>query len=165
MDEFVVDSLGEYQGKKLKAIDRGKLEADAADESLKTAAQTMKGLLEAIKSKLPEVKEVRLTHRLKDSAACLVADEFAPSAYMDRLMRRAGRTEQAPAMQRILELNPEHPLVQRLQHLHQTNALDPRVTQLAEILYDQATIAEGSRVKDPAAFARRVNELLVQNLG
>ncbi len=164
MDEFVVDSLSEYQGKKLKAIDRGKLEADGADESLKAAAEKMKGLLDTIKSKLPGVKEVRLTHRLKDSAACLVADEFAPSAHMERLLRRAGRGDEAPASERILELNPDHALVQGLQRLYEVSALDPRVGQLAEILYDQATIAEGSRVKDPAAFARRVNEMLVQTL-
>lgn len=164
MDEFVVNSLPDYQGKKLKASDRGKLEADAADESLKAAAEKMKGLLETIKSKLTGVKEVRLTHRLKDSAACLVADEFAPSAHMERLLRRAGRGDEAPATQRILELNPDHALVQGLQRLYDASALDPRVGQLAEILYDQATIAEGSRVKDPAAFARRVNEMLVQTL-
>lgn len=162
MDEFVVGSLSEYQGKKLKAIDRGKLETDAADEPLKAAAEKMKGLLDTIKGKLPDVKEVRLTHRLKDSAACLVADEFAPSAHMERLMRRAGRGNEAPATQRILELNPEHPLVQGLQRLYAASAIDPRVGQLAEILYDQATIAEGSRVKDPAAFARRVNDLLTR---
>lgn len=164
MDEFVVNTLSKYQDKALKAIDRGKLDEDSADDSLKQLGEKMKGLLELVKSKLTDVKEVRLTHRLKDSAACLVADEYAPSAYMERLMRRAGRGDEMPASQRILELNPDHPLVQSLEKLHAANPADERLGQLAEILYDQATIAEGSRIKDPAAFARRVNDLLLKSV-
>jgi molecular chaperone HtpG len=160
MDEFVVSSLNEYDGKPLKAADRGKAEEEP--ESLKQAAEKMKDLLAAVKEKLPTLKEVRLTSRLKESAACLVADENAPSAYMERLLKRAGRSAEAPPIQRILELNPEHPLVQGMQRLHDADKADPRVAQLAEILYDQAVIAEGSRVQDPAAFARRINDLLVK---
>ena len=107
---------------------------------------------------------MRLTSRLKDSAACLVADEHGMSAHMERLMKRVGRGEEAPPAQRILELNPDHALVQAMQKLYQKNPADDRVQDIAAVLYDQAVIAEGSRINDPAAFAKRINTLLVNGI-
>jgi len=106
------------------------------------------------------VKEVRLSTRLKESAAILVADEGAMSAHMERLMQRLGRGEEVKPAKRVLELNPDHPAVVALEDLRQRQADDPRVEAYGRLLYDQAVIAEGSRIKDPAAFARRVNELI-----
>jgi molecular chaperone HtpG len=97
---------------------------------------------------------------LKESAAVLVADEGAMSAHMERLMQRMGRGEDMPPAKRVLELNPSHPAVQTLRVLSEANPTDPRVESFGRLLYDQAVMAEGSRVKDPAAFARRVNELI-----
>lgn len=164
IDEFVIGSLGEYQGKPLKAIDRGQLESDQNDDKLKKQAEDFKALFEFLKGKLPQVKELRLTSRLSESAACLVADEYAMSAHMERLMRRAGRADEAPPAQRILELNPKHPLVAKLRTMWQTNPTDARVTDIASVLYDQAVIAEGSRIQDPSAFARRINDLIVSGI-
>ena len=163
IDEYVAGSLHEYKGKTLRAVDRGHIEADQdAAQRLKAAEQRLKGLLETLKGKLNEVKDVRLSTRLKDSAAVLVADEGAPSAHLERLMQRLGRAEDVPAARRILELNPDHAAVQALEQLHTRDPNDPRLETYARLLYDQAVIAEGSRVQDPAAFARRINELIVK---
>ena len=165
IDEFLIDSLGEYQGKRLKAIDRGQVDSDSSDEKIKTRTTELKSLLELIKAKISGLKEVRYTSRLKDSAACLVADEHGMSAHMERLMKRVGKSEEGQSAPRILELNPDHALVQAMEKLYQKNPADDRVQEIAAVLHDQAVIAEGSRVSDPAAFAKRVNALLVNGIG
>ncbi len=82
-------------------------------------------------------------------------------AHMERLLARMGRAKEVPDSKRVLELNPEHPAVQALQKLHAQSPTDKKLESYARLLYDQAVIAEGSKVRDPAAFARRINELLV----
>lgn len=161
IDEWVVPSLTEYKGKKLKAVDKGELGEVKLDEEKKKAFQP---LLDLMKTKLGEVKEARLTNRLKESAVCLVADEGALGAHMERLMHRMGRGQELPDSKRILEVNAEHPAIQALQQLHAQNAADPRLDKYCRVLYDQAVIAEGSKVKDPIAFAQRINELLVKDV-
>lgn len=165
IDEFMINALNEYQGKRLKAIDRGQVDADASDEKIKAKTNELKSLLELLKTRLANLKEVRYTTRLKDSASCLVADENAMSAHMERLMKRVGRAGEAPPAPRILELNPDHALVQAMEKLYQKNPSDDRVQDIASVLHDQAVIAEGSRIPDPAAFAKRVNALLVNGIG
>jgi molecular chaperone HtpG len=162
IDEFFVGSMHTYKDKRLKAVDRGEVEPDpTAEEQKKAAAEKYAGLLAALKGRLgDEVKDVRLTTRLKESAAVLVADEGAMGAHLERLLQRMGRGEEAPPSKRILELNPDHPAVEALQEIYDQNAKDERIEAYGRILYDQAVIAEGSRVKDPSAFARRVNELM-----
>jgi molecular chaperone HtpG len=103
---------------------------------------------------------VRLSKRLTDSAACLVADEGAMTAHMERLMQRMGRDAHG-ADRRVLELNPTHPAVTALRDLYEKSPQDARVEGHARLLLDEAVIAEGSKVKDPAAFARRINDLLI----
>jgi molecular chaperone HtpG len=154
IDEFVATSLPEYKGKKLKAADRADTE--------KKEDESFKPLLDAIKSKLPEVKEVRLSTRLKESAAVLVPDEHAPSAYFERIMKRAGRDKDLPKSQRMLELNPDHPAIQSLKTLHANNPTDPRIESFTRLLYEQALIAEGSKIQDPAAFAKHINDLIIK---
>ena len=161
IDEFAAPALDEYDGKKLQAADRGELEAGADEQAKKSAEEGQyKALLEYLKGKLPEVSDVRLSTRLKESAACLVADERGMTAHMERLLQRMGRHEDE-APKRILELNGEHPAVRALRDLHEKKPDDARVESYARLLLDQAVIAEGSRPKDPVAFARRINELLV----
>lgn len=160
IDEFVMSHLSEFKGKKLKAVDRGTAESDVTDEQ-KQQDEAFKPLIESLKTKLPEVKDVRITHRLKESAAVLIADEFAPSAHMERLMARMGQPSQPGSFKRTLELNPDHPAVQKLKSLFEANAENPLVETYAKLLVDQATIAEGSAIADPAAFARRVNQVMV----
>lgn len=162
IDEYVVTSLSQYKDKPLKAVDRGRID-DADAEKLKEANERLKDLLAYVKEKLGEdVKEVRLSARLKESAACLVADEHAMSAHMERLLQRMGRGDSVPPTKRILELNPDHPVVATMNKLHGQDKASPKLETYARLLLDQAAIAEGSRVKDPAAFAKRLNELMAE---
>jgi molecular chaperone HtpG len=163
IDEFLVSSLRDYKDKPLKAADRGEVKSDETDEQ-KQQAETFKAVLGALKEKLgDDVADVRLSRRLKESAAVLVADEGAMSAHMERLMARLGRAE-GPAGKRVLELNPDHPAVAAIKRTYDANPADDRVAQLGRLLLDQATIAEGSRIVDPAAFARRINDLIVRSV-
>jgi molecular chaperone HtpG len=162
IDEFTVDALREFKGKTLKAADKGTLpDATVAEEKTKE----LQPLLDYMKEKLPEVKEVRLSARLKESAAVLVTDEHAPSAFMERLMQRIDQGRDMPVSKRILEINADHAAVQAMRQLLERDAKDARLEDYCHLLYDQAVIAEGSKVNDPVAFARRVNELLVKVAG
>ena len=167
IDEFLVGTMHSYKDKRLKAVDRGEVEPDpTAEEQKKAAAEKYAGLLAALKGRLgDEVKDVRLTTRLKESAAVLVADEGAMGAHLERLLQRMGRGEEVVPSKRILELNPNHPAVEALNKLYEQNAKDERIEAYGRILYDQAVIAEGSRVKDPSAFAKRVNDLIAKAAG
>jgi molecular chaperone HtpG len=161
VDEFVFPSLGEYKGKRLRAADRGEPEGKG-EERKPEPGEAYRKLFGRLKELLPEVAEVRLSGRLRESAACLVAAEGAASAHLERLMRRMGRGDEVVSAPRILELNGEHAAVAALRDLYAKSPDDPRVGEYARLLYDQAVIAEGSKVKDPAAFARRINDLLVR---
>jgi molecular chaperone HtpG len=160
IDEWVVSSLTEYRGKKLKAADKGEVPGDTLPAEEK---QKYEPLLKFMQEKLPEVKEVRLSSRLKESAACLVSDEWAMGAHMERLMQRMGRAGEVPSSKRILELNPRNPAIQAIETLYGKNASDPRLDRYVRLLYDQAVIAEGSRIKDPVALAQRINDLLTRD--
>jgi molecular chaperone HtpG len=159
-DEFVIESVREYKGKVLKAIDKVGLDQANISDEQKTRLQP---LLDYLKSQLPDIGDARLTNRLKESAVCLVADENAMSASMERLMARMQRDKPMPASKRILEVNPEHPLVQALEKLVAKDTSDARLERYARLLYDQAVIMEGSKVKDPLVFAQRLNELLLKD--
>jgi molecular chaperone HtpG len=160
IDEFVAQALTEYKGKKLQAIDRGELASEPVDEAKK---QRFQPLLDFLRQQLPELKDVRLSRRLRDSAAVLVTEEGALGPHMDRLLQRFGRADEIPPSKKILEVNPDHPAVQAIEKIHAKNPKDSRLTDYAVILYEQALVAEGSRVRDPVAFARRINELLVKD--
>ncbi len=160
-DEFVVDTLREYKGKKLVAIDLA--DADDNKDELKQHEESYKGLLSMLKDKLgAAVKDVRLTTRLKDSAAVLVTDAGAMSPHIERLMRQMGRGNEVPESKRILELNPTHPAVQAVQALYEKDANDPRVEAYGSLLHDQAAIAAGEKLSDPTSFAKRVNDLITK---
>ena len=161
IDEYLVSHLSDYKGKKLKAADKGDAPATEETAEQKAAAEQFKPLLEDLKKKTADATaDVRLSHRLKESAACLVADEYAPTAHLERLMRRMGQGVDRAPVKRTLELNPEHPTVRKLLAMFTANGSDPKVEDYARLLLDQATIAEGSAISDPAAFARRVNALM-----
>jgi molecular chaperone HtpG len=154
IDEFVMSTLGEYKEKKVQAADRGEVE--------KKEDSRFEGLLKILAAKLPKVKEVRLSGRLKESAAVLVADEHGPSAHFERIMKRAGRSGELPESKRILELNPDHAAVKSLLAIFEKNAADERVDAFGHLLYEEAVIAEGSKIEDIVGFARRLNELIVK---
>ena len=159
IDEYMISNLGKFGDKKLEAADRV-VASDTVDAAEK---EKYAKLLEAMKAKLPEVSDVRLTSRLKESAAFLVT-EGQMSANMERLMQRMGRDEAGTA-KRILELNGAHPVMANLLRLYEKDAADPRLEAHARTLYDLAVIAEGSRVKDPSALAKRIAEMLVKDAG
>jgi molecular chaperone HtpG len=159
IDEFSIPQLGEYKGKKLVAADRG--EAAGAGAVPDGVKEKFAALLKFLQEKLPDVSEVRLTNRLTESASCLVAGTYGMSAHMERLMERMGRD--TTGAKRVLELNPTHPTVEAVRQLHEKNAGDARLDLYARLLYEQAVIAEGSKVSDPVAFARRVNDLIARD--
>jgi molecular chaperone HtpG len=160
IDEFVIPALGAYKDKSLRPVDQGDL---PGEETKDADAGEYKDLLAALKQKVPDVADVRLSRRLTDSAACLVAEAGGLTAHMERLMQRMGRADGEAAAKRVLELNPAHAAVQALRKIHAADPNDPRVETYGRLFYDQAVIAEGSKLKDPAAFARRVNELIVKD--
>ncbi|HMP73439.1 MAG TPA: molecular chaperone HtpG [Kiritimatiellia bacterium] len=163
IDEWVGQSLTEVEGKKIQPIDRGDLDLGPVSEeetkAREEAAKEHEGLLAAIKSLLGEdIKEVRFSSRLTDSACCLVADEHGLSASMERLMQAMNK--ELPPSQRILELNPAHPVVAKMDAMHKASADDPQLKDYAELLYGQALLLEGSPLKDPAAFTQRLARLM-----
>jgi molecular chaperone HtpG len=167
VDEWVTQGLTEYDGKILKAVDRGDLEIDSEDEKKEKetkkeeATQEFKGLLEFITDKLKDkVKEVRLSSRLTDSACCLVADEFGLNANMERILKQMN--QQVPDSKRILELNPDHPIMKVLAKLFKEDKENRKLADYSELLYDQGLLTEGSPVQDPLRFARLVSELMVE---
>ncbi len=159
VDEFAIPGFGAYKGKQLQAADRG--DTSTGDAIPADVQEKFAGLLTSLKGKLPEVADIRLTTRLTESAACLVADGAAVSAHMERLMERMGRD--AGGAKRALELNPQNPAVEAVRDLHIKDSTDPRIEGYARLLYEQALIAEGSAVTDPIAFARRVNDLIARD--
>ncbi len=162
VDEWVVSHLNEFEGKSLQSVakgrlDLGKLEDDTEKEEQEKEAGELKELTERMKKVLGEnVKDVRVTLRLTDSPACLVADEHDLSANLQRLLKAAG--QKAPASKPILEVNPHHRLLERLKG----ESDEARFKDLSEVLYDQALLAEGGTLEDPAGFVRRVNQLLLE---
>lgn len=161
VDEWLLGSLTEFDGKKLQSIakgdlDLGKLDDESDKEAQKKVEEDAKSLVERIKTTLDaNVKEVRVTHRLTDSPACLVADEQDMSANLARMLKAAGQA--APETKPILEINPTHRLVEKLK----AEKDDGKFTDYANILFDQALLAEGGQLDDPASFVRRINALLI----
>ncbi len=162
IDDWMSGYLHEYEGKKLRNVAKGEIDLDKLGDAQDKAKQeeTAKAaapLVERIKAALGDkVKDVRVSNRLVDSAACLVVDEYDMSLQMQRLFQAAGQA--APASQPILEINPEHALLQRLQAAPDDDA---RTTDYATLLFEQAMLAEGGHLDDPAAFIARMNRLLV----
>ena len=158
VDEWLLSHLYEFEGKPLQsvakgAVDLGKLQDEEEKKQADAAAENFKPVLERLKTALAgKAKDVRVTTRLVDSPACLVVEEGDMSAHLARLLKQAG--QDAPAAKPILEVNPEHMLVKRLDG-------SERFDDLAHILFDQALLAEGGHLEDPAAYVRRVNTLLV----
>ncbi|MCE3000322.1 MAG: molecular chaperone HtpG [Betaproteobacteria bacterium] len=161
VDEWMMSFLTEFEGKKLQsvakgALDLGKLEDEADKKAQEQAAGEHKDLVERIRKALGErVKEVRVTLRLTESPACLVADDHDMSAQLQRMLKAAG--QKVPLSQPILEVNPAHPLIARLRD----ESDGARFGDLAAVLFEQALLAEGGQLEDPAGFVRRLNQLML----
>lgn len=160
VDEWLLGSLTEFEGKKLQSIakgdlDLGKLESETEKEIQKKIEEEAKTLVDRIKQTLGEqVKDVRVTHRLTDSPACLVSDEHDLSGNLARILKSAG--QKAPETKPILEINPTHKLVKRIE----AESADDVFADLAYVLFDQALLAEGGALEDPASFVKRMNSLI-----
>jgi len=162
VDEWVVTHLTEFEGKHLQSVtkgelDLGKIEGAADAEQQKKTADEFQGVIERIKTALGErVNDVRVSHRLTTSPACLVSEAHDMGAHLERLLKAAGQA--VPGSKPILEINVEHPLVVRIAK----EADNERFTDWAHILFDQAQLSEGAQLEDPAAFVRRLNQRLVE---
>ena len=165
IDEWMVGHLHEYAGKRLRNVAKGELDlgklADSADKAKQEAdAAAAAPIVARMKELLGErVRDVRASQRLTESASCLVCEEHDMGPQMARLLKQAGHD--VPASKPILEINPSHPLVKRLE----SEADAERARDLGEILLDQAQLAEGGQLDDPAAYVARVNKLLAASLG
>ncbi len=155
VDEWLVNSLTEFNEKPLKSVTKGDL--DLSEEEKKEQDE-QKEALSSVTDKLKEaladsVKDVRLTNRLTESPACLVADETDPGANLERIMKAMG--QDAPSTKPILEINPDHALIKQLDESSDT------FSDWAQVLFDQAALSEGAQLKDPSNYVKLVNRLLV----
>jgi len=161
VDEWLTDHLHEFDGKKLKNVARGDLDLGAVqtDEEKQAQENLSKehaALLERLKKSLGErVNDVRITARLADSPACLVLGEHDMGAQMRRILEAAG--QKAPSAKPVLEINPGHPLLKRIE----ATTAEESFADLAMLLFEQATLADGSQLPEPAAFVQRLNRLLL----
>jgi molecular chaperone HtpG len=151
VDEWVVQSLTEYDGKPLKSAEKGDLELEPSEED----QEAFSALFGFIKGKLEaNVREVKASSRLKDSVSCLTGDAQDMSAYMEKLLKASGQP--MPAVKRVLELNLEHPLMSKIKTLFESNRDNPALGDYCELLYDLAVIAEGGKLENPSKFSRLV---------
>ena len=167
VDEFILSGFGEYDKKKLKSIAQGDIdlgteeEKKIADEQKKEASGKYKKLIKKVQDSLKDdVKEVRLSDRLTDSASCLVTDDGDMNPQMERIF--AAMNQAVPETKRILELNPDHPVIETMNDLFAADKKNPKLADYSELLYDQALLTEGIAIKDPARFARLVTDLMIQ---
>jgi molecular chaperone HtpG len=162
IDEWLISHLSQFEGKPLQSIAKGDLDLGSVENpEEKEAQQKMATDFEDINKKIKDVlgdkiKEVRTTHRLTDSPACIVYDENDMGGHMQKLLKAAGHA--FPTAKPILELNPKHPIVAGLK----TETNIDRFNELSHILLEQAILAEGGQLEDPAQFIRRMNKLLLQ---
>jgi molecular chaperone HtpG len=156
IDEWLTGHVSEFEGKKLQSISKGKIDLDVEDKDVKKQEETLAPMLKQIKSVLEDrVKDVAVTYRLTDSPACVVADENDMGLEMQRILQSAGQN--IPASKPIFEINPDHALIKRLHGIED----DACFEQWVVVLFEQALLAEGGQLDNPADFVSRVNKLLM----
>jgi molecular chaperone HtpG len=163
VDEWMVGRLREFEKKPLVPVDRGELDLESGAERQvrEDLDREHRDVLAAVELELSgDVKSVRFTNRLQDSPAVLVNEAGALSPHMERMLRAA--RQQVPHEKRILELNPEHPLIRRLEELHKEGGATAEFREYAQLLYAQTLLAEGSPLPDAPKFARQVAELMMR---
>lgn len=167
IDEWVVQALTEFDGKKLVNAAKGALDLGELSAEEKKREEEAKGAYEAFladfAAKTPSLKEVRVTARLAESPTCLVSGEDDLGANLERILKMSNQA--VPESKRILEINPDHPIIQGLKARFETDPNDPKLADWYGVLVDQALLAEGSTLKDPAGYVARVNGLLKNVLG
>jgi molecular chaperone HtpG len=167
IDEWVVQSLADFDGKKLLNVAKGDLDLGELSKEEKKSQKQAEGKYKKFMKDFEEktgdlLKEVRVTTRLKESPCCLVADETDMGANMERILKMAN--QKVTASKRILEINPDHAIMQSLQKMYDADAANPKLKDWYGLLVDQALLAEGSEIKDPAGYVSRVNGFLADML-
>ena len=170
IDELWLGMPREVEGKPLVSVTKGAVDLGTEEEkkqeesAREETSEKFKDVLLALRAALQDdIKDVRLSGRLTSSPACLVGETGDLSPHLQELLRRSG--QEVPKVKRVLELNPAHPLLERLQAFHAAHPADERFRRYAELLHGQAILAEGGALPDPAAFSRRLAELLVEATG
>ncbi len=162
IDDVIMSSF-EYKGKKFKSAIKGDVTLDKSEKDEKEkAGKKYKKLLDLINDRLDEVKEVRLSGRLKDSVCCLVGDEGEMDPQMEKLLKSMG--QDVPERKRILEINPSHPIFEAMNRIFEEDRKSKVLEDYTDLLYDQALLLEGSKPKDSAAFAKAISKLMVENV-
>ncbi len=160
VDEFVIQSMPEFEKKKFKSAEKGDLGLDTVDESKK---KTFSSLFDAIKSHLEDkVKDVKPSSHLRDSVSCLSGDTYDMSAYMEKLLKASGQP--LPESKRILELNIAHPVMEKIQAIFEQNKEDASLKNYSSLLYDLAVVGEGGKIENPAQFNKLIGELMAKAL-
>ncbi|CAN2039446.1 Chaperone protein HtpG [Candidatus Magnetomoraceae bacterium gMMP-15] len=160
VDEWVAQSIPEYDGKKFKSAEKGDLDLDKIDDKKK---EKLSDLFEYIKSTLDEnVKEVKPSSHLKQSVACLSGNEYDMSAYMEKILKATG--QQAPSNKRVLEINMDHPLVDKLNSLYNEDKESQTLKDYCNLLFDLALIGEGGKIENPSEFSKIVGEMMAGSL-
>jgi molecular chaperone HtpG len=156
VDEWVVQSLTEYDGKSLKSAEKGDLELDKVDEEKQKEYKAIFGFIKSILES--KIKEVKPSTRLKDSVACLSGDSYDMSAYMEKILKSSG--QKTPESKRVLELNMTHPVMQKIKALYENDRENEALKDYSNLLYDLAVISEGGKVDDPSHFSKVVGDLM-----
>jgi molecular chaperone HtpG len=170
VDEVWLEQMPpEYKGKKFQSVGRGEIDLGSGDDQEEGAqareeeAEAYKDLIQCIRSAIQnEVKEVRLSSRLKQSPSCLVIDEGDLSPQLEAMLRQAG--QEVPERKPILELNPDHAIMKKLQAIFEADGTDARLSEYAQLLFGQAVLAGGGQLADPAAFTRKLSGLMEKSL-
>ncbi len=158
VDEWVVQSLTEYDGKPLKSAEKGDLDLDPVDDDKKEAYNALFGF---IKGHLEnEIKEVKPSSRLKDSVSCLSGDTWDKSAYMEKLLKASG--QETPDTKRVLELNMDHPVVGKIKSLFENDRDNPELKDYSRLLFDMALVSEGGKLANPSRFSKMVGDLMAR---
>ncbi len=161
VDEWVMQSLTEYDGKPMKSAEKGDLDLDKVDEAKKEAYNALFGF---IKGHLEDkIKEVKPSSRLKDSVACLSGDTYDMSAYMEKLLKASG--QKAPVVKRVLELNMDHPVIEKIKTLYENDRDNPLLKDYSQLLMDMAVVSEGGKLDNPARFSKVVGDLMAEAMG
>ncbi|MCE2928268.1 MAG: molecular chaperone HtpG [Candidatus Caenarcaniphilales bacterium] len=161
IDEWVVMSGATYKEKEFKSAAKGELETDdKTKEQIKQKETEHKDLLETLTKQLEaNIKEIKFSDRLTETLCCLVADEHAMSANLERLYKNANQN--IPIQKRILELNPNHPVIAKLEEIFKANSNDTKIQDYAELIYGQALLLEGSQIPDLSRFTKLISSLML----
>lgn len=158
IDEWVVLSLTEYDGKTLKSAEKGDLDLDTVDDKKKDDYTALFGHIKSVLQ--DKIKEVNPSMRLKNSVACLTGEAHDMSAYMEKILKASGK--EAPEVKRVLELNIDHPVIDKIKAVFEKDRNDPSLKDYSHLLFDIALISEGGKVENPSRFSKMIGDLMAR---